>query len=135
MLLCYLNEKAKEEFLMLAVKAAAVNGVIEKAEKDLIDEYCYEVKLPIKYDDIDLGTSLEELFDRMRNYELRSKKIIVFEIICLLHIDGVFDEDEKNFAYDLIHHLDLSEEVAQDIFNVAENYIDVVTRVNESILV
>ena len=97
MYLQYLNESEKEMFIVLAVKAAEVNGVVEDEEKALIDEYFYEMRLNRSLEDIISNTSLEELYNSIALSDPRNKRIIMFEIICLMHVDGYYDEAEKQF--------------------------------------
>ena len=110
MLLMKLEAKEKFAFLQLAHYLARVDEEFGQKEEDIIEEYCAE-----------MGVENSIMFD-MESFNLksilkdfkseRSKKIVVLELMILVHIDDKFDLKE----YDLIHNI-------IDTFNLNEKDI------------
>ncbi len=93
MLLMKLESKEKFSFLQLAHYLARVDSVYGEKEKEIIEEYCAE-----------MGIENEEMFDisdfsleeTLKNFKSKkSKKIVMLELMILIHADDSFDFKEK----------------------------------------
>ncbi|AXH14831.1 hypothetical protein CP985_01180 [Malaciobacter mytili LMG 24559] len=93
MLLMKLEAKEKFAFLQLAHYLARIDSVYGEKEKEIIEEYCAE-----------MGIENEEFFDisdfsldeTLKNFKSKkSKKIVMLELMILIHADDSFDFKEK----------------------------------------
>lgn len=93
MLLMKLEPREKFSFLQLAHYLARIDNNYGKKEEEIILEYCSE-----------MGIDNDEYFD-MKSFSLentlknfkskRSKKIVILELMILIHADDKFDLKEK----------------------------------------
>ncbi len=93
MLLMKLESKEKFAFLQLAHYLARIDNIYGEKEKEIIEEYCAE-----------MGIENEELFnisnfcleDVLKSFKSKkSKKIVMLELMILIHADDSFDLKEK----------------------------------------
>lgn len=94
MFLMKLQSQEKFSFLQLAHFLARIDNVYGHKEEEIISEYCLEMGIE------NLGNFDIENFDLEKNlnsYKSKeSKKIVVLELMILIHIDYKFHEKEKN---------------------------------------
>ncbi|RXK00366.1 hypothetical protein CRU98_04200 [Arcobacter sp. CECT 8986] len=99
MLLMKLETKEKFCFLRLAHYLARIDSDYGEKEHEIIEEYCVE-----------MGIENEEIFD-VDNFDLqdtlkcfkstKSKKIVMLELMILIHADDSFDFKEKELIEDI----------------------------------
>lgn len=108
MLLMKLEAREKFAFLQLAHYLARIDGIFKKDEEEIIQEYCAEMGIDnseyFEMDSFDLEATILNFKSR------KSKKIVVLELMILVHIDDKFDINE----YELVKKLFIS-------FNLSEN--------------
>ncbi|RXJ88138.1 hypothetical protein CRU93_00645 [Arcobacter sp. CECT 8985] len=99
MLLMKLQTKEKFSFLRLAHYLARVDSDYGEKEHEIIEEYC--VEMGIENDDIfDVDTF--DLEDTLKNFKTKkSKKIVMLELMILIHADDSFDFKEKELIQDI----------------------------------
>ncbi|DAB33683.1 MAG: hypothetical protein PWQ42_356 [Sulfurospirillum sp.] len=89
MLLIKLDTREKFAFLRLAQFLAKIDGLYSEKEKDLIDEYCFEMGI----DNLEFeNDNLEEILQEFKSNQ--SKKIVLLELMILAHVDDAFNEEE-----------------------------------------
>ncbi|RBQ28237.1 TerB family tellurite resistance protein [Aliarcobacter vitoriensis] len=93
MLLMKLQAREKFAFLQLAHYLARIDNNFGKDEEDIILEYCDEMGIE-NIDSFDISSfSLE---DTLKNFKsLKSKKIVILELMILIHIDRNFNINEQ----------------------------------------
>ena len=93
MLLMKLEAREKFAFLQLAHYLARVDNKYGKREEDIILEYCVEMGIE-NLDSFDLENfSLEKILKDFKSES--SKKIVILELMILIHIDHSFNLNEK----------------------------------------
>ena len=93
MLLMKLESREKFAFLQLAHYLARVDNSFGKEEEEVILEYCDEMGIE-NIDSFDMENFNSEA--TLNNFKSkRSKKIVVLELMILVHIDSVFNINEQ----------------------------------------
>jgi tellurite resistance protein len=93
MLLMKLEAKEKFSFLQLAHYLARVDNEYGKKEEEIILEYCAEMGIE-NDDNFELETfSLKDTLNDFKSD--KSKKIVVLELMILIHADDKFDFEER----------------------------------------
>lgn len=93
MLLMKLESREKFAFLQLAHYLARVDNSFGKEEEEVILEYCDEMGIE-NIDSFDMDSfNLEATLNNFKSK--RSKKIVVLELMILVHIDSVFNINEQ----------------------------------------
>ena len=90
----FLNELKQDEaiaFLELVNQVANVDEVFAKEEKELIEDYKEELKLP----DYEVqNMSYEDIMKVLSKATVRTKRIVYFEVLGLALIDGDYEARE-----------------------------------------
>ena len=93
MLLMKLQSKEKFSFLQLAHYLARVDNHYGKKEEEIILEYCTEMGIEnigsFDFDNFSLDNILKDFKSQ------RSKRIVILELMILIHIDHIFNINEK----------------------------------------
>ena len=93
MLLMKLQSKEKFSFLQLAHYLARIDNKYGQKEEEIILEYCTEMGIE-NLDNFDFDNfSLEKILNDFKSET--SKKIVILELMILIHIDHVFNINEK----------------------------------------
>ncbi|MFY9079381.1 TerB family tellurite resistance protein [Aliarcobacter cryaerophilus] len=93
MLLMKLEAREKFAFLQLAHFLARVDNSFGKEEEEVILEYCDEMGIE-NIDSFDMDSfNLEATLNNFKSQ--RSRKIVVLELMILVHIDSVFNINEQ----------------------------------------
>ncbi|MGJ0297933.1 TerB family tellurite resistance protein [Aliarcobacter cryaerophilus] len=93
MLLMKLESREKFAFLQLAHYLARVDNSFGKEEEEVILEYCDEMGIE-NIDSFDMDSfNLEATLNNFKSQ--RSRKIVVLELMILVHIDSVFNINEQ----------------------------------------
>ncbi len=93
MLLMKLEAREKFAFLQLAHYLARVDNNFGKEEEEVILEYCDEMGIE-NIDSFDMDSfNLEATLNNFKSK--RSRKIVVLELMILVHIDSVFNINEQ----------------------------------------
>ncbi len=93
MLLMKLEAREKFAFLQLAHYLARVDNNFGKEEEEVILEYCDEMGIE-NIDSFDMDSfNLEATLNNFKSQ--RSRKIVVLELMILVHIDSVFNINEQ----------------------------------------
>jgi hypothetical protein len=107
MLLMKLESKEKFSFLQLAHYLARIDNKFGEREEEIISEYCTEMGIE-NLDSFDMENfSLDKILNDFKSE--RSKRIVILELMILIHIDHSFNINEqilmekisKNFGIDL----------------------------------
>ena len=93
MLLMKLEAREKFAFLQLAHYLARVDNNFGKEEEEVILEYCDEMGIE-NIDSFDMDSfNIEATLNNFKSQ--RSRKIVVLELMILVHIDSVFNINEQ----------------------------------------
>ena len=93
MLLMKLQSKEKFSFLQLAHYLARIDNKYGQKEEEIILEYCTEMGIE-NLDNFDFDNfSLEKILNDFKSET--SKKIVILELMILIHIDHSFNLNEK----------------------------------------
>jgi len=105
MLLIKLQSREKFAFLQLAHYLARIDNDFGEDEKCIIAEYCNE--MGIENIDFDINSfSLEDTLKQFKSKE--SKKIVVLELMILIHIDKNFNISEQVLIEKIAKYFDIS---------------------------
>ena len=102
-----LNNKEKFAFLQLAYYMAYIDGEFQEKEENVIEEYCAEMgieKIHFNLDEFNLEETLNEI------QTAYSKKIVVLELMILIHSDDRFHESEKKVLDTITEFFKISKE-------------------------
>lgn len=132
MFLELLNTEKKIMFLHLAANAANVNGVLDEAEKQLLEMYAKQMDVEvIEKSDI----PLEVVLERLNNIcDFNEKKVILFELIGVLFADKEYDDSERRFLESIAYKFGISNEMIDTMVSLMKEYIDLYNRTFENIL-
>ncbi len=106
-LLMKLNNKEKFAFLQLAYYIAYIDGEFETQEENIIEEYCAEMGIDKVLFNLNEFNLEETLDDFQTAY---SKKIVVLELMILIHSDDRFHESEEAVLDTIISTFKISKE-------------------------
>ena len=112
MYLNYLEENEKVAFLKIAHIVALSDGNFCENEKVIIGSYCNEMGM----NDIELNTqndSIDILSNEFRNEQ--SKKIVILELMSIIHANGEFKESEKNIINQLTKKFAINDKYIKDV--------------------
>ena len=102
-----LKNGEKFAFLKLAYYMANVDGEFDKEEKNIIEEYCAEMgieNVPYDADEFDFEETLQQIKTK------RSQKVIILELMILIHSDDRFHELEEQVLDTIINVFKISKE-------------------------
>ncbi len=107
MLLMKLQAKEKFAFLQLSHYLARIDGEYGQREQDVIEEYCVEMGIEnsVMFDSSEFN--LKETLNAFKSQ--KSKKIVVLELMILVHIDDKFDLKEAELTTEIINHFKLED--------------------------
>jgi len=105
MLLMKLNNIEKFAFLQLAYYIAHIDGEFEIKEENTIEEYCAEMGIEAIHFNLEVFNLEETLEDFQTAF---SKKIVVLELMILIHSDDRFHELEEQVLDNIITTFNIS---------------------------
>ncbi len=132
----FLNQLTKEEkitYLRLMSNAAKVNGDIAAEESRYIDEYRREMgiePLGILDSSKDLQQEIEKVFKKSSK---EHKRIILFEAIAFMFVDGTYDKEEENYIAVFSEEIGVSKDELFEIEELVKKYVDCVTDISEKL--
>ena len=110
MFLNRLNNEEKVSFLKLAHYIARIDGDFADEEKEIIEAYTYE--MGIKNNDFDeKAFNLEQTLSNFKATE--SKKIVLIEIMALIHADTVVTNEEEEIILQICHIFNIDRDSAK----------------------
>ena len=112
MLLMRLESKEKFSFLQLAHYIARIDKRFGEKEEEIIKEYCDEMGIE-NLSSFDMENfSLDDILNDFKSK--KSQKIVLLEIMILIHIDNDFDLNEQELIKKMSAKFDISLEDAGD---------------------
>lgn len=115
MLLMRLESKEKFSFLRLAHYLARIDNTFAKKEEEIISDYCSEMGVEnINSFDMD-EFNLDEVLNDFKS--LQSKKIVLLELMILIHIDNNYKIEEKDVVKKIIKSFNLENENIKEYSN------------------
>ncbi len=132
MYLSKLSAEQKDLFLDLSIHAANSDLKVTSEELDIIDEYCFEMRLEESRKEAmrDLDTVLQEL-KKITNE--REQNMILIEICALLLGDGVYDTMEKDFVKKIQSIFEISDSKIERMLNSINQLLTIYYNLNELI--
>lgn len=104
MFLMKLRPEEKFAFLRLAHYIARIDGDFGENEKEVITEYCTEMGI----DDMIFEVSHFELKETLKRFTSRgSQKILIMELMILIHADDKYEEKEHDLVNEIAEHFGL----------------------------
>lgn len=102
-----LSPEQKNLFLDLCVHGANSNNDFADDEKEMVNAYCAEMQIPVRYtEENDLDKCLEKLIKISSKEELRA---ILIEITALILADDICDEQEEVFMQKFIQQAGITD--------------------------
>jgi uncharacterized tellurite resistance protein B-like protein len=102
-----LNNREKFAFLQLAYYIAHIDGEFQAQEENIIEEYCAEMGIEKTYFNLNEFNMEETLSEIHTDY---SKKIVILELMVLIHSDDRFHELEEKVLTIIIDVFKISQE-------------------------
>lgn len=132
MFLNSLNDKQKQLFQKLAIKAAESNGVVEFEQKNMLKCFAIEMNIePYYATDTSMDMLLDEIIANANEQVLR---IFLFETLAIIISDSVFDEKEKEFVNMLISKFGISKEMSDEMLESLYEYLKIFNKINSLVL-
>lgn len=133
MFLSLLTSEEKELFLDLCVHTANANEVFAEEEKELIKTYCREMGMQVPEDlkQQEISQTIKKLNS---SADLRSKKIILLELLGLALADKDYDTKEKDFMYWLSNAMGVGKEVLEEMSVKLDSYMRLCEELGELVL-
>lgn len=133
MYLTLLNKEEKNLFLSLAYQASIVDGEFGIEEQELLRKYCEE--LAVDESQMDKSRSLEQILATLVELsDFKSKKIILFEIVGLIMIDGKNNASEEKLVSYIAKRFGLEVEYLQSCKDIVLEYIEFQGKINNIVL-
>lgn len=123
MFLVRLNEIEKEHFYRLAQMAAEANGEVKYEESNYLDVYAKEMSLGIGVLDGIENITSDDIIRVFSESDASHKRIVLFETIAFMYVDGTFDEDERVFTARFAEQIGVSKEEVDSIIALVEKYV------------
>ena len=112
MLLMKSQSKEKFSFLQLAHYLARIDNKYGKREEEIILEYCAEMGIE-NLDSFDFENfSLEKILKDFKSQS--SKRIVILELMILIHIDHTFNINEKKLIEEISNNFGIDIEDLND---------------------
>lgn len=133
MFLGQLKPEEKELFLNLCIYAANANDVFVEEEKVMIQEFCREMKIE---EPTVLGLkSIKEIITMINDIsDMKSKKIMLLELLGVMMVDNEYDEKERKFIYEITDLLGIKKEVLEEISIKLEEYLSICNELGTLVL-
>ncbi len=129
MFLNRLSTKQKELFLDLCIHASKSNNDFCADEKFMIDQYCEEMHIPVRYEEQHTFSSVAaELISISSPTDL---KIILLETSALLLSDDKIDADERSFIESFAEKIGLTKMQLDDVVGMVTELSAIYDRINE----
>lgn len=133
MYLTKLSKEQKELFLGLAYELSNVDGNFSEAEKEIIDEYCHEMKM--EFNKETMVMSSDKLIDRINDISNEMiKKIVIFEIVGLAMVDKKYDAKEREFIKRMEETFGIDSGFGEKCEMIINEYIAFQMKINQLVL-
>lgn len=133
MFLSLLKTGEKELFLDLCMHAANVDEIFAESEQEIIQAYCQEmgIEAPKSRKEESIDKIIEEL---NAHSDLRSKKIILLELLGLMLADENYDTKEEEFMFQLTNKLGINVNTLEIISQKLTTYLNLCAELGELVL-
>lgn len=132
MFLNSLNDKQKNLFQQLAIKAAESNGVVALEEKNMLKCFAIEMNIdPFYSTDISMDDLLNEIIENSNEQVLR---IFTFETLAIMISDSEFDDEEKKFVDVIVSKFGITKDVTNEMLDSLYEYQKVFNKINSLVL-
>lgn len=127
-----LGNEQKMLFLELAQQFVYVDEVFSEHEKQVIKAYCQEMGI----DNIDCkpGNKAETIEKVMNICSKDDGKIIIFELIGLGLIDGMYDSQERKFVSEISKIIGITDEYCNACEIAINDYMNIQERFNRLVI-
>lgn len=126
-----LSNEQKELFLDLCIHASNANGDFDANEKLMIDLYCDEMNIAVRYEArYPVSELAAKLFEISTKAEL---KMILIETASLLLSDSDIDSDEQAFIDSMTKQIGMSEKEVDEAVELLNQIRDVYGKINDFI--
>lgn len=134
MFLVRLNDKEKKSFFRLAQMAAEANGEVKYEESNYLE--CYKQEMSLGEEDLKDIEEItpDDILETFINAEDSHKRIVMFETIAFMYVDGTFDEAEQEFTYRFAEQIGLGKEKVDEIIGLVGEYAEHLTNIANVIL-
>lgn len=129
MFLHLMRDENKKLFLALTKALCHSDGHFSDDEKEMLAVYCKE--MGISDDGAETVSAYADLMDQLAaESDAREKKIIVFELLGLAHVDKDFSEDERRFVDELRDAFGMEADDITRAEQLIRDYLDLQGRLN-----
>lgn len=133
MYLSMLNEEQKGMFLELAYQLALIDNDFSEKERAMIESYCNEMQIAVP--EVIRAKPIDEVIGTMKSEcTMQEKKIMIFEMLGLVLVDGHYDDAEKKAVEEIMRIFGIEESFAKESERVLEEYVKLQDRMNSLVL-
>lgn len=130
MYLGLINDKCKSLFLGLAQKLVKADHVVDAAEKEMIDQYAFEMGIDVVVPHKDFYSLLDDINQLASDQE---KRIIVFELMGLAVADNVYAPEEQKMMSLVAQRFLISSEEMTRLAEMIKQYYEFVKNTHDFI--
>jgi len=132
MFLNNLNSTPKKLFIELAIKATESNGIVNFEQKNMLKAFALEMGInPIYHTERSTEKIIDDIIGSCSEKEL---KVILFEILGIIVVDGAFDDKEKLFVADFVKKCDIDMALVESMVNLLDKYVAIYKEIIEVVL-
>ena len=129
MFLNRLSNEQKEMFLDLCIHASKSNNNFDDAEKLIIEQYCDEMHIDVRFDE---KLTLQEIAEKLPTISSKSDiRIVLLETASLLLSDNIYDESEKQFFEGFAEKTGISREELDGLIKTLGELTEVYSKIND----
>ena len=121
----------KFAFLELALHLSKTDGQLSYVEKDVIDDYCNEMRIDNNHYQNEM--TLEEVMELVKVAPEEEQRIIYFELIYLVMADNLYHENEREFMQNFEAVLGIHKDVVQKVFDMVSTYRHLTSQIDNYI--
>lgn len=121
MFLATLNKNEKEQFLSLAVAVIKADGVVEEAEKEMLNAYATEMQVNLS--NITIKDDVENVISSLANSSTETTQRAIFvELLALAFADGDYAAEEKEVVQKVAQGFGLKADFIERAVNLQDSF-------------
>ena len=133
MFLNRLTEDEKKGFLILAKCAAQSNGEFAVEELMILRSYCGEMGIDEAFINMIPDVAMKEVAKGFKVSSEANKRIILFELLGMMHADGTYDAAEKKFINSFAKEIGIKRKTITNLDRMMGEYTELVAHIAEEI--
>ena len=130
MFLQELNEEEKKLFWVIANAVVMADGTKTEQETELLKQYL--VELDEEFDVFSPNAiNIEDEIQKLKNCDVRIRRIICFELCGLVNADSDYSKEEKEMIHHICNKMEISEETLGKMEECVQEIYDAYKKLGE----